>query len=67
MPVELTPVEMLDIDEEIIEFAPEIYCANCAHWKLGKEQPVCEYWEKETRIQVGMTYKEYLPLGFGTE
>lgn len=64
MPVDLSPVEELDIDQELLDFAPENYCANCSYCSMGDDAPYCQYWEESTEIESGMICSEYLPQGY---
>lgn len=72
MTVDLSPFHELDIDKEILEFAEEVYCANCRHFRMHEggsvpipaDSPYCQFWEEETRVQGGMVCSEYVPQGF---
>lgn len=72
MPVELSPVDELDIDQARLDFAPEHYCANCSHFELHESEsiqdpdriPYCAYWDETTRVESGMVCREYLPQGY---
>lgn len=72
MAVELSPVETLDIDPELVEFAPENYCANCTHFETqigdieeeSDQIPYCQQWEDTTRVEPGMVCSEYVPEGY---
>lgn len=70
MTVDLSPVDELDIDQEILEFAPENYCANCTYFEVHEgtdsipDIPYCQYWDEETEVQSGMICAEYIPKGY---
>lgn len=72
MPVDLSPVDNLDIDEAHLDFAVEYYCANCARYRRttsdgeseSDTEHYCEYWEKPTRVESGMICAEYVPRGY---
>lgn len=64
MPVELSPATSLDIDEELLDFAAENYCANCTHFSYDNRTPFCEYWEESTEVESGMICAEYRPQGY---
>lgn len=72
MPVDLSPVDELDIDQVLLDFAPDRYCANCVHVLMQAEKsaseteslPYCEYWGEPTRVESGMICPEYLPQGY---
>lgn len=72
MTIDLSPVVELDIDQELLDFASENYCANCTHFKLLESESIqgsdgisyCEYWDDETRIESGMICAEYVPQGY---
>lgn len=66
MVVDLTPVEELAIDEDVLAFVNEAYCANCTHCSTGSDQPpYCTYWDEETEIRSGWVCPEYRPQGYG--
>jgi len=72
MTVDLSPETELPISDEVREFTPDVYCANCTHVVLGGAAadrddagPYCEYWEEATRVESGMACPEYRPQGFG--
>lgn len=70
MTVDLSPVDELDIDQEILDFARENYCANCTYFQMREETgrppgiPYCQYWEEKTEVRSGMICSEYVPKGY---
>lgn len=72
MAVELSPVEELDLEQAILDFATEHYCANCKHFSTEAPEsndeadgtPYCEHWADETTIESGMICQEYRPKGY---
>lgn len=72
MAVELSPVEELDLDQAILDFATEHYCANCTHFSTEASEtndeadgtPYCHHWGDETTIEPEMICPEYRPKGY---
>lgn len=72
MPVDLSPVDDLNLDQELVDFAPENYCANCTHFTMkesefsekGDGTPYCGFYDEITRIESGMVCQHYLPTGY---
>lgn len=67
MAVDLSPVSELDLDEELLEFVGECYCANCRFFERPGEAgsaPHCARWDEDTRVEVGYVCAEYVPMGY---
>lgn len=70
MTVTLSSVDELDIDQDLLDFAPENYCANCTYFQMQEETgsppsiPYCQYWEEKTEVQSGMICAAYVPQGY---
>lgn len=68
MSVDLSPVEDLDIDQEVLEFVTDTYCANCVHFTThGPDEgsPYCTRWSEPTEVKPGWVCGEYRPQGMG--
>lgn len=66
MGVDLSPVEDLDLDQEVLNFVSDTYCANCTHFTMqGPDEgtPYCTRWNDPTEVKPGWVCGEYLPTG----